>query len=49
MKETVGLNPLITILVMTIGVELAGATGAILAIPVFLTIQIVAGVLLEKK
>jgi predicted PurR-regulated permease PerM len=49
MKETIGINPLITILVMTIGVELAGATGLILAIPVFLTIQIIAEVLLEKK
>jgi len=49
MKEAVGLNPLVTILLMTIGVELAGATGIILAIPIFLTLQIVTEVLLEKK
>jgi predicted PurR-regulated permease PerM len=49
MKETIGLNPLVSILVMTIGAELAGATGAILAIPIFLTIQIIFEVLLEKK
>jgi len=49
MKDAVGLNPLVTILVMVIGAELAGAIGAILAIPVFLTIQIISEVLIEKK
>lgn len=48
-KETVGLNPLISILAMTVGAELSGAVGAILAIPVFLTIQIVVEVLFEKR
>jgi predicted PurR-regulated permease PerM len=49
MKEAVGLNPLVTILAIIMGAKLAGIVGAVLAIPVFLTIQIITGVLLEKK
>ncbi len=49
MKETVGLNPLITILAISMGAKLAGIVGAVLAVPVFLTIQIVVSVLWEKK
>jgi predicted PurR-regulated permease PerM len=37
MKETVGLNPLITILLIASGAKLGGVLGAIIAIPVFLT------------
>ncbi|HPT65804.1 MAG TPA: AI-2E family transporter [Candidatus Woesebacteria bacterium] len=39
MKKTVGLNPLITILLIITGSKLGGIVGAILAIPLFLTIQ----------
>ena len=49
MKEAVGLNPLVTILAITMGAKLAGVIGAVLAVPVFLTIQIVVGVLVDKK
>jgi predicted PurR-regulated permease PerM len=49
MKEAVGLNPLITILAIAMGAKLAGIIGAVLAIPVFLTIQIIVSVLMEKK
>lgn len=49
MKETVGLNPLVTIVVISMGAKLAGVVGAILAVPVFLTIQIIVSVFWEKK
>jgi len=48
MKETVGLHPLVTIMAIAIGAKLAGIPGAVLAVPIFLTIQIIAGVLIEK-
>ncbi len=41
MRETVGLNPLVTILVITSGARLAGIIGAILAIPIFITGQVI--------
>lgn len=42
MEKEVGVNPIITILSLTIGFKLAGITGAVLAIPVVLLIRIVA-------
>jgi predicted PurR-regulated permease PerM len=47
MKKTVGLHPLVTILAIAIGTKLAGIFGAILGIPIFLTIQIIFEVLLD--
>ncbi|MDD2482927.1 MAG: AI-2E family transporter [Candidatus Shapirobacteria bacterium] len=41
MRSTVGLNPLVTILLIITGSQLAGIVGALLAIPLFLTIQAV--------
>lgn len=41
MEKSVGVNPIITILSLAIGFKLAGVVGAILAIPVFLALQIV--------
>jgi predicted PurR-regulated permease PerM len=41
MKRAVGLNPITVILVLLIGAKLAGATGAILAIPVATAISLV--------
>jgi len=46
MTKTVGLNPIVTIVLITAGGKLAGIGGALLAIPFFLTIQaIVKGLL----
>lgn len=42
MEKEVGVNPIITILSLTIGFKLAGITGAVLAIPVVLLVRIVA-------
>lgn len=49
MKETIGLNPIVTILVIASGAQLAGIAGAILAVPVYLTIETVVKVLLTKE
>lgn len=40
MKETIGLNPLVTILLIAAGSKLGGIMGAILAIPIFLTAEV---------
>lgn len=39
MNKTIGLNPLVTIILIIAGGELAGVSGALLAIPLFLTAQ----------
>lgn len=39
MKKSVGLSPVLTILALMIGGRFAGVTGAILAVPILLTIQ----------
>ncbi len=49
MKQTVGFNPLVTILLIAAGAKLGGVLGAILALPIFLTIETIAKVLVEKK
>lgn len=45
MKQAVGINPLITILLIATGVKLAGIGGAVLALPVYLTIEVVVNIL----
>ena len=45
MNKTIGLNPLVTILLLLIGAKLAAVPGAVLAIPVYLSIESVAKVL----
>ncbi len=49
MKQTVGFNPLVTILLIAAGAKLGGVVGAILALPIFLTIETVAKVLMNKN
>jgi len=39
MKETVGLNPLVTIMILLIGGQVGGVLGAILAVPVFISLE----------
>jgi len=48
MKSTVGLNPLITILLLATGAKLGGVTGAVLAIPVYLAVNVIVKVLNDK-
>ena len=49
MKKSVGLNPLATIFFLLVGAKLAGVAGAVLAIPIFLTIDSIARVLLPSR
>ena len=49
MKKSVGFNPLVTILLIASGAKLGGVIGAVLALPLFLTLQTVIKVLIEKK
>ena len=49
MKQSVGFNPLITILLIATGAKLGGVIGALLALPLFLTIQTIIKVLIGKK
>jgi len=49
MKQTVGLNPLITILLIATGAQLAGITGALLAVPLYLIIETIVKILVVKK
>jgi predicted PurR-regulated permease PerM len=39
MRKSVGLSPILTILALMIGARFAGVTGAVLAVPVLLTVQ----------
>lgn len=45
MSSAIGLNPLITILLLATGAKLGGVVGAVLAIPVYLTIETIIKVL----
>ncbi|MDD4937460.1 MAG: AI-2E family transporter [Candidatus Shapirobacteria bacterium] len=49
MKQTVGFNPLITILLIATGAKLAGIIGAVLAVPLYLTIETIVKVLSDKS
>jgi len=49
MKETIGLNPIVTILTIITGAKLAGIGGALLAVPIYLTIETVIRVLFDKN
>ena len=49
MSATVGLNPLITIMVLAVGAKLGGVVGAVLGIPIFLTIEIIVRLFLSNK
>ena len=49
MKKTIGFNPLVTILLIAAGARLAGIGGALLALPVYLTLETIIKVLISKK
>lgn len=49
MKQTVGFNPLITILLIATGAKLAGVLGAILAVPLYLTVETIVKVITDKS
>ncbi len=49
MRKSVGLSPLLTIVSLMVGARLVGLTGAFLAVPVVLVIQVLVGTLLVKQ
>lgn len=49
MKETVGINPLITILLIASGAKLGGIIGAIIAVPVYIMAEIIIKTLNNKN
>lgn len=49
MKESCGLNPVVTILLLATGAKLAGIAGMILAVPVYMTIETIIKVIIEKE
>lgn len=49
MKRSIGFNPLVTILLIATGAKLAGVVGAILAVPLYLTIEVIVKVLSKKQ
>lgn len=48
MKETIGINPLITILLIAAGASLGGVIGALIAVPLYLTIETIYKTLSQK-
>ena len=48
MKETVGINPLVTILLIAAGAKLGGIVGAIIAVPLYLTAETIFKTLAKK-
>jgi predicted PurR-regulated permease PerM len=49
MKRQIGFNPLITILLIATGAKLAGVIGAVLAVPLYLTVESIIKVLTKKE
>ncbi len=49
MKRAVGLNPIVIILALFVGVKIGGMLGAVLAIPAVTAISVFAGDILKKK
>ncbi len=41
MQKSTGINPIITLLVLAVGARLAGLIGLLIAVPVFITIQVI--------
>lgn len=49
MKSKVGLHPLVTIFLLVTGAKLGGIMGAVLAVPVYLTVDVIIKVLNDKQ
>lgn len=49
MKESCGLNPVVTILLLATGAKLAGIAGMILAVPVYMTVETIIKIIIEKE
>jgi len=49
MNQVVGVNPLVTIIIIATGAKIGGVGGALLAIPIYLTIEVVLSVIQENR
>lgn len=49
MQETVGMNPVITILAIATGAKLAGIGGALMAVPIYLTLETIITTIWKNK
>lgn len=49
MSAAVGLHPIVTIITITAGAKIGGVGGALLAVPIFLTIETIVSVLLNQE
>ncbi len=49
MKQVAGVNPLVSILALAVGFKIAGIGGAILAIPTFIVLEVIVGVIYSSK
>ncbi len=49
MKESCDINPVITILLLLTGAKLGGVPGAILAVPIYMTVEVIIKVLFKKE
>ncbi len=49
MKEAIGLNPIITILAIATGAKLGGIAGALLAVPIYLTLETIITTVWKNK
>ena len=48
MKESIGLNPLVTIFLLIGGAQLGGVMGALLSVPFYLTVEVIVKVIREQ-
>ena len=49
MEKSVGVSPIIILLALAIGFKIAGAMGALISVPVFITLQVFAKVYVDSK
>ncbi len=49
MEKSVGVSPVIILLALTIGFKIAGAIGALISVPVFITLQVFVKVYVDSK
>ncbi len=49
MQKSVGVSPLITLISLAVGVRLAGVVGAIISVPVVITLQVLAKKYLTRE
>ena len=49
MEKSVGVSPIVILLALTVGLKIAGAMGALIAVPVFITVQVFVKEYMDSK